>query len=299
MEISNAENLKSLVFSFDPHPRRFLRPQSGEPKLLLTASEKIELLKLMGVDGVLLQAFDQTFAGLEAEDFVSHVLIENLKVKKIIVGPEFCFGRAAKGNLTFLRSYSEFEVLDADLELHVGKKISSSSIRELVQSSQIEKANELLDYPYFMTGMVVRGDGRAAGMGYPTANIKTERDCLPRSGVFGGVAQDLETRFFFPVVINMGVRPTFSAGFAVEAHFLNFSDSLVGRELRTFHLFKIRDEMKFSGSTELQEQIYMDIESYMNKIRGLQLFSSLEWTTKWSLSSPPAALQSFQAFKFS
>jgi|GEM_PF-213320 len=287
----------SIVFTFDLHPRKFFRSERNEPKLLMTYHEKIELLRAMGFDVIINQKFDSEFAHLPAEFFAKEILEIELRAKTIVVGREFTFGHQAKGNVSLLNQQS-YKTIECKDQLVDKQSISSTLIRGLIAKGKLSEANLYLGYPYFLTGEVKEGDHRGESIGFPTANLKCEKECLPAYGVYASLYEDLPTQKMFLSVTNIGNRPSFSAGFSIESHLIDFNDDLSGRAARVFLFHEIRQERKFSSAHALAEQIKKDISAVRKFFQSLQIIQGEGSTTQWSLKQPNAALQSYKAFKF-
>ncbi len=254
------KNLRTMVFTFSPHPLKVLRPEVA-PRLLLTHEEKTELLSVFEFDFLLFQEFDLEFSRISPEDFVNQVIKKSLGITDIFVGENFRFGRGAKGSADDFRKVGGLTLHLGGVEESGGEKISSSRIREFILNGEIERANQMLGYPYFISGRVVSGDGRGRELGFPTANIQSEKDCFPKNGVYISYVEDLATKKIFAGVTNIGSRPTFNGeGIRIETHLIHFKDELIGRSLRLYLMKYVRDEMKFDSVDDLKSQLVRDIQ---------------------------------------
>lgn len=289
---------RSLVFSFDPHPRDFFHGRKSGVQLLLTTDEKIELLQKTGFDFVLLQRFDQEFSQITSQDFIEKVLVQSCGAKSVFVGRDFSFGHRAQGSVEDLKKSGQFDVFVAP-DIRLGDEtISSTRIRALVGKGKLEEANMLLGYPYFLTGEVQGGHGRGNTIGFPTANLIQEKDQKPANGVYVTLFQDLETQHYYASVTNIGERPTFKAGFSVESHLLAFKDQLRGRRVRLFFLKRLRAETKFQSVEALVKQIQRDIEVAQHYFEEMKILQTLKNTMQLSLSQVDPSLKSFKAINF-
>ncbi|HUG09265.1 MAG TPA: bifunctional riboflavin kinase/FAD synthetase [Acidimicrobiia bacterium] len=249
------------VLTFDPHPVEVLRPGTA-PRLITTIEERISLLEATGVEwaGVLDLAEIREQA---PEEFVEDVLSGKLGVAHLVVGIDFRFGRDRSGDVPLLQRLAPglgFVVETIDLVSEDGTPVSSSRIRGLVEEGRVVDAASLLGRWYAMTNTVVDGDKRGGQIGYPTANIRPPgRKVVPRAGVYATfVALGDGTRL--DAAVNVGVRPTFGGGeLLVEAHILDFSDDIYGREMTVEFVEYLRPELEFAGVEELVDQMGDDV----------------------------------------
>jgi riboflavin kinase/FMN adenylyltransferase len=260
---SHAEGAQAVVLTFHPHPKKIL----GKRKdfLYLTSpEERAAILGDFGVDIVITFPFDMQVAGTSARDFVEEIH-SHLGFNRLWVGPDFALGRKREGDLPTLRSLgNEFGfVVDTIAPVIVDEtQVSSSQIRVLLGSGDVEQVSFLLNRPYLVSGTVVPGDGRGRTIGIPTANLRIwEEKQLPGSGVY--VCQALVNHQYHGAVANIGVRPTFdhrTLAVQVEAHLLDINEDLYGQEIGLEFLHRLRDERRFSGPQALVAQIQQDIE---------------------------------------
>jgi len=263
--ISRASAAPSMVVSFDPHPLFVLDPERA-PKRLTTDPQRLRLLESWGLDALLLLRFDPHLAALSAESFVRDLLVGRLAVREIFVGSRFGFGRGRAGNLDLLQR------LGAELgfrasgvpELEIdGAPVSASRIRALLEEGRAEAAADLIGRPYAVLGEVVRGAHRGTELGFPTLNLDSENEILPRNGVYVvdiRLAGEAGAR---PGVANVGVRPTIGEDerALVEAHLFDFDRSCYGEEVEVRFLRRIRAERRFPSLTALRRQIGVDVEA--------------------------------------
>lgn len=260
---AHAKNLQSVVYTFRPHPRTILHPDRPID-LLLTYDEKIEVIQSLGFDVLIEEPFSRDFSTLDSKRFFSEILIGVLKAQAIIVGYDFGFGKDRQGSLDILRglcrdSGVELEVVPA-LTLSEGAAISSSRIRQLLLSGDIEEANRLLGREFLYSGVVVHGDARGRMIGFPTANVRFEPKLILPYGVY---AVKLEVGGeCWEGVANLGVRPTVSSlgGVSLEVHILDRQVDLYEAKVKVKMISRMRAEKKFSGLQELKEQIQLDTE---------------------------------------
>lgn len=260
---------KSLVITFDPHPKMILHPEIRPFFLITTLEEKLKLLEDCGIDAALIIPFSPEYAKTTAGEFVYETLGRKLAIKKIIIGHDYTFGRDKKGNDAYLISAGqelgfEVEVIDA---FKAGEDIVSSTlIRHLIAQGEVAGAAKLLGRYYNVAGRVVTGFGRGIKLGFPTANIEPDKELLPPSGIYAAFA-GVEGKKYM-AALNIGTKPTFADyTFSFEVHLLDFSDDLRGKRLNTEFVEKLRDIVKFDNPEMLKRQIEADVE----KARGILL----------------------------
>jgi len=253
---------KSLIITFDPHPKMVLHPDIRPFYLITTLEEKLKLLEDCGIEGTLIIPFSLDYSRITAKEFVHDFLGQKLAIKKIIVGHDYTFGRGKKGNSDYLISCGRkigfaVEVVDA---FKVGEDIVSSTlIRNLIIKGDFKKVTSLLGRFYNVAGIVVPGKGRGAGLGFPTANIEPEKELLPPSGIYAAFV-DVEGKRYL-AALNIGEKPTFADyTFTFEVHLLDFSGDLRGKRLNTEFVEKLRDIIKFDSPEKLKKQIAADVE---------------------------------------
>ena len=248
--VSVAENrhLRSVVVTFEPHPRRVLKgPVAGPLGLLTSLDEKIDILSKEGIDLLFVIRFTQDFASRSSDDFIRNVLVGLLGARSIIVGYDHAFGRdrtGSRNNLEKLGCELDFDVEVIDEVLTGNEHFSSTRIRTLLEQGNIEEANAFLGSPYLITGTVIHGDRRGREIGFPTVNLtlSDENKLLPRAGVY--LAQTVLDGVIFLAIMNIGIRPTVSAEgiTTVESHILGYSGILYGRHIMFSLLRFIREE---------------------------------------------------------
>jgi riboflavin kinase/FMN adenylyltransferase len=253
---------KSLVITFDPHPKMILHPAIRPFYLITTLEEKLKLLEDCGIDGVLVIPFSLDYSRITAEEFVRGFLGQKLAIKKIIVGHDYTFGRGKEGNSDYLISCGNemgFTVDVVDAVKAGDDIISSTLIRNLILKGDVKKVTELLGRWYNVAGIVVTGFGRGAGLGFPTANIEPEKELLPPAGIYA-VFVDVDGKRYM-AALNIGEKPTFADyTFTFEVHLLDFSGDLRGKRLNTEFVEKLREIIKFDSPEMLKKQIAADVE---------------------------------------
>lgn len=252
----------SIVFTFDPHPVRLLRPEKVPPPLTWT-DRKAELLSELGVDALVVYPTDEHLLSLEPAAFFHEIVVERLGARAIVEGPNFFFGKDRAGNIDVLRALCD----EASITLQVVEPlvagdayVSSSRIRDLILAGDVRDAAGLLTRPYRIRGMVTHGSARGAKIGFPTANIDAIDTILPKIGVYAGRA--ITSEGTWPTAVNIGPNPTFGDdALKVEAHLIGYSESLYGQPLEVDFLARVRDTRGFASVEELQEQLKQDIEA--------------------------------------
>ena len=254
--------ISSVVLTFEPHPLKVLAPDRA-PKMLLTHKEKMQLLRDLGVDVVVVQHFDLAFAKLSAEDFVRGLLVERLRPKKVWVGRDLRFGQGRSGSVDDLGRWGAdmgFQVSVVEPILVDGVRVSSSHIRQLIGNGSVDQVRPLLGRYHFISGRVTTGHRRGRDLGFPTANIATHTEMLPLDGIYATLFHLGERNLVS--VSSVGLNPTFGEGpRSVESFILNFTDDIYGEAVRLSFVMRIREEKKFASVEDLITQIRSDVKS--------------------------------------
>jgi riboflavin kinase/FMN adenylyltransferase len=258
LKYSRKKKLPCFAMTFNPHPQEIVSPGRGLC-LLTTLPEKIQLMKQLGVDGVIIKEFSQAISKLSPERFIYDFLVKHLKVKKVFVGFDFAFGHKRAGSITILKKLGGkygFAVNAIKPVTTHGHIVKSSTIRDMLTRGDFGKAIKLLGHPYEITGLVVKGSGRGKKLGFPTANLQLACDKLiPKHGVYFGKIGIRKC------VVNIGSRPTFAEEkFAVEVHIPGFHGNLRGKVIQADLYKRSRDEMHFSDVEKLKKQIAEDLK---------------------------------------
>jgi riboflavin kinase/FMN adenylyltransferase len=258
---ARVRNCKAIVITFEPHPKMVLHPDIRPFYLLTTLEEKLNLLEDLGIEAVILFPFSRDFAKITAESFVKDMLWGKLKVRKIFIGHNYTFGNDKKGNDAYLKDFGgklgfEVEVISA-VKMN-GLDISSTRTRKAILDGDMKGASEMLGRPYNLGGVVVSGHGRGAGLGFPTANIKAEKELVPPRGVYAVKAEHGGRQY--EGVLNIGYNPTFEDNQrTIELHILDFSKDIYDQTINVLFIDRLRDEVKFSGPEALIAQIRQDV----------------------------------------
>ncbi len=255
----------STVVTFHPHPLQVLAPNNA-PRLIQTLRQRLATVQSLGVELVIVIPFTQELAQTSARDFAVRIVWEKLRLKEIYVGPNFAFGHRREGSFDLLKEIGEeygFLVGKIPQVQFRGARVSSTGVRQSLLSGQVARARRLLGRPYALEGEIIHGTAMGAGIGFPTANLKTPNELIPRKGVYITLL-NLDGRRC-RAVTNVGVRPTVTAGsstppLTIETHVLDFDQDLYGREVTLEFLLRLREERRFSGKDALIAQIQKDIQ---------------------------------------
>lgn len=256
------EDARLVVVTFIPHPLQILKVQTGF--LINTYIERRELLRDLGVDFLVEIDFTRDFSTLTPGEFLEKHILVIPQIKKIFLGHDFQFGTNKTGDFEFAKTFCSSKGIQiiSEKEFKVGLfQVSSSAIRQKLLSGSIEEASQLLGRKYFISGRVIKGQGRGKKIGFPTANIILEGErIIPAKGVY--VTQVKVNELLFNSVTNIGLNPTFvvDGKLQIETHLLDFHQDIYGEELRVFFVKRIREEKKFMNVNDLISQIRQDVE---------------------------------------
>ncbi len=281
-QLTNREYIYSTVVTFDPHPHEFF---TGQPRTLLTPlDEKVQQLRSLGVEQLVLLPFDKELSALTPEEFVEKILVQQLRCQRISIGQDFCFGEKRSGtakDLQLIAAKYNIPVTIVPLQTYTGNsptesscvntpppqdaRISTSLIRQTLEHGDIENANLLLGRPYTLLGEVVQGQQLGRTIGFPTANLQLPKEkFLPRQGVYAVRVLTLsETSDVTPSeslgVMNIGNRPTVNGTYSsAEVHLFDWSGDLYGKKLVVQLVKFLRPEQKFPSLEALKTQIQLD-----------------------------------------
>lgn len=250
-----------VVITFRPHPQFVLRPGSSA-HLINTYDEKLELISDLGIDVVIEEPFSREFSNTSPRDFLGKVK-SKLGLNVLYLGYDFKFGKERSGSVEISKELGK----ELGIEIHVlsakevGEAVSSSRIRNCLKEGKMEEVAQLLGRPFFLRGLVWRGDGRGRTIGVPTANLRTENRVYPKVGVYA--SKTLWRGQWYNSISNIGFNPTFlgtgdDLPLKVETHLFEFSHDMYGDEIQVNFLHFIREEKKFSSVNSLMAQIQMD-----------------------------------------
>ncbi len=275
-EYAEKVQLPLVVVSFDPHPGKVLYPEKA-PKLIKTRKQKRDLLRKMGVDYFYVINFTPSFARKSPEEFVDEVLIDSLGAKRIFVGFNFAFGKDRKGDLTFLKEQGKqkgFDVVAVPPVIVEGEVVSSSLIRKLLANGEVKKANRFLGRYYYLEGIVIHGEQIGRKIGFPTANIITENELVPRLGVYATFTKLNGNNL--PSITNIGYKPTFgSEKIIVETFIFDFDREIYGELIEVKFVDFIRPEKKFESVEELVKEIKANCEKCKNILNNNSFLEKL------------------------
>jgi len=266
-------NATSVLLTFFPHPRMVLQ-KDADIKLINSIDERIQLLKKLGLEALIIQPFTEAFSELSAADFVETILIHKLHISKLFIGYDHHFGKNREGNFVALEKYgilNHFKVEEISQQDINDIAVSSTKIRKAIEKGEIEKANTYLGYPFMLTGEVVKGKNLGEKIGFPTANlnVKETYKLVPQTGAY--VVKSIPQIENTPVygMMNIGFRPTVSGkNQTIEIHFFDFNQNLYGKIIQVEVLCFLRNEQKFESVEALQQQLIKDQEKSLEVIHG-------------------------------
>ncbi len=252
---------KSCAITFDPHPQKFLKNKTVH--LLMPFDERLALLEKSGIEMAVRLEFCESLSLMPPERFIKEIMVEKAAMTAIVVGPRFGFGNKRRGNVDLLRELGDkfgFETVVLEPAMVGGERVSSSRIRELILTGHTDEASELLGYCYYIKGVVEEGEKRGREIGFPTVNLKTRWEILPKPGVYATVTE-IEGHGRERSITNIGNRPTFGGGKTVaESHLLDAEGNFYGKKVTVEFVKRVRNEKKFGSADELSRQITKDIE---------------------------------------
>ncbi len=250
----------AVVFTFDPHPVRLLRPAEA-PAPLTWSEHKAELLGELGVHAMIAYPTDEGMLSLSPKAFFDRVVCDQLRTRAMVEGPNFRFGHDREGDVQLLGQFCQ----EAGVQLEIvpplmidGQYISSSRVRQSIRQGDVDAARDMLTRPYRIRGLVTHGARRGGGLGFPTANVEAVDTLLPGLGVYAGRAWAADRRW--PAAINIGPNPTFGEqSIKFEVHLIGYQGSLYGEPLEVDFLSRLRDIRPFPSVEELKKQLDQDV----------------------------------------
>lgn len=263
-ELKNKFGGRTVIVTFDPHPRLVLRNRVNEIKLLSTTHERLEVFEQLGVDVVYVLKFTTEFSEHSAEEFLKEYLVEGIGLEHLVLGFDHSFGKNREGNyesLVKLTGKYNFDLYKVE-ELKGESRINSTTIRNLLAEGNLPKAKEILGADYTFEGKIVTGDRRGSTIGFPTANVhlSDEHKLLPKNGVYF-VKAVLEQGESYGMM-NVGYRPTVSSGkdIYIEVNIFDFDKDIYGQKIKIVLKKYIREEKKFNSLDDLVKQLNKDKE---------------------------------------
>ena len=274
-EKANEISGETVVITFWPHPRYVLGKDSIKLRYLNTLEEKSILLEDENIDHLVVLPFTKEFAQLSSCEFIKDYLIDAMNIQHLLVGFNHKFGKDQQEDLNALQACSDskkFMVSKSEAFEMDDEKISSTFIRELLLEGELDKANQYLNYNYFLLGTVVEGNKLGREIGFPTANIKLQdkNKLLPKVGVYA-VHLSYEGKIF-PGMLNIGYRPTVDSGNhlkSIEVHLFDFEEDIYGKRIALSFRKRMRDEQKFNSLDELKLQLVKDREDASKILKEL------------------------------
>jgi riboflavin kinase/FMN adenylyltransferase len=262
VERARALSAVSTALTFDPSPRKVLRPETA-PLRLSTNAQRMEWFNALGLEAVVVLPFTLDLARLSPEEFVEQILLRDLHIKAVLVGENFKFGHKQAGDVKLLSELGAkhgFAVVIVPPVVYRGEIVSSTIIRREVAEGDVSHAARLLGRPFALTGEVVSGTGTGRRFTFPTLNLAAEQELLPARGVYvTRTCLDGETRSHRSVT-NIGVRPTFNgSSLSIETHLLDTQLTAAAKRIEVRFWKRLREEKKFTGPEELRAQIGADI----------------------------------------
>lgn len=269
LNIAEEKGLQSVILTFFPHPRMVLQ-SAVEIKLLNTIEERQEILSSLGLDHLIIKKFTKDFSKLPADQYVKDILVDKLNAKYIIIGYDHRFGKNRRADINDLIEFGklyDFKVEEISVKDVEEVAVSSTKIRNALNSGDIKTANSFLGYDYFLTGTVVKGKQIGKQIGFPTANIdiKETYKLIPKNGSYV-VKSYIDNNPFFGMM-NIGTNPTVNGTKqSIEVHFFNLNQDLYNKKLKIELLERLRDEQKFDSLEYLQSQLKIDKENALKFI---------------------------------
>lgn len=273
---SSELGLSSAVLTFWPHPRLILNKDPHKLRFLTTLNEKSHILSKLGFDFFIIHEFTSNTAAMTADDFIKYI-VESYNIKHIIIGKDHRFGKNALGNLNTLENLSGklgFTLEEVNIIEQNNTNVSSTKIREALKNGDLDKANQMLGYPYLLTGTIEKGSQIGRQIGFPTANIRPidPLKLIPSYGVYsvllrvnGKVEKGM---------MNIGIKPTIdnTQNQTIEVHVFDFDSDIYHQKIEVAFIARIRDEKKFNGIEELKTQLEKD------KIKTIELLEKYNLT---------------------
>jgi riboflavin kinase/FMN adenylyltransferase len=262
----------SVVITFDPHPLKMI-PAGKSVTLINTLEEKITLIEASGIDYLIIIPFDAAFAAISAADFVERILVQSIGLKHLIIGYDYAFGRNREGDVSLLKRLGErFSFVVEELQPIAGGSViySSSLIRKMITDGAVAEVIGFLGRNFSLAGRVVHGHNRGKSLGFPTANIETDKELIPADGVYA-VKVKVADRLY-DAACNIGVNPTFTPGSrSIEVFLFDFAGELYGQDIRVYFFERLRGEERFASPPQLAAAIARDVARCREILAATQL----------------------------
>lgn len=280
LQSARREKGTSVVCTFEPHPLKLLAADRA-PRLINTPQERERLIAASCVDVLMILPFTRELAALDPEQFVDQILLERIGLKHLVVGYDYAFGKGRSGSIEFLRDQGRSKGFKVDVFGPVqknGQVISSTRVRQHVLSGDVEGVVSLLGRHFNFEGQVVHGDGRGHHLGFATANIFTEKELIPASGVYACIAM-VDGREYKSVV-SIGCKTTFGEHpLTIEAHLFDFDQDVYDQTMRLYFVKKLRDQKTFSDKEALIDAIKQDVEQAHHCLERSRIIEYREYLT--------------------
>ena len=274
VQISKENNIPSIVLTFSNPPASYFQPEKLSYQLS-TLEEKMALLKKLGIDIVIALSFDSYIASLSAQQFADDILVGKLNAKHIVFGYDNHFGRNREGSKEYMDlHYPLISTYRIEETMVNNEIVSSSLVKNYIQNGKIERVNQLLNYLYYLNGIVIKGDQLGRTIGFPTANIDVElTKIVPQKGVYFTRCY-IDDQVYYGMT-NIGIRPTVTQSneLRIETHLLNFDKDIYGQQLRVEFVSRMRDETKFDSFPQLVRQLELDKVDALNRLTKIHITS--------------------------
>ena len=265
VDLARTRNSRSVVVTFEPHPREIVENGDSKIQLLTTLQERQDLCEQLGVEWFVVIQFDKIFSNQSFRDFYITYLINGIGVSAVVEGYNHHWGKNREGTIESLLELGRefnFDVISIEPFTHAGQPVNSSRIRNELNCGMVENATELLGRPYRLRGKVITGEGRGRLLGYPTANMELDspKKLIPDNGIYFVKVNVREDEYFG--MTSIGVRPTFqtTGKRTIEVYILDFDKDVYGYDLQISFLRRMRNEFKFDSAEQLIQQMNKDKE---------------------------------------
>ena len=272
-ELKEKLHLKTVVLTFEPHPRKVLFPEQEDLKLITLINEKLELFEKYGVDVTIVYPFDKIFAQLDVNHYLEEILLHQLNAKYIVIGYDHKFGKNREGNIsTLIKQATKYqftieEISEQDID-HIA--VSSTNIRRAIEAGEINKANSFLGHSFFISGKVIKGKQLGRTLGFPTANLKIENNdkLVPKIGVY--FVEIIINKNHYFGMLNIGTNPTTDGDnkVKIEVNIFDFEKDIYNQTITLNFIKWLRDEKKFNNLNELIEQLVIDKKNCLDLIKA-------------------------------
>lgn len=275
--LAREKGWKPSVLTFDPHPAKIVAPERAL-RLMTTPEQRCALMREVGIEQALILPFNASVARMTPEQFVEEVLVDKLGTRAVLVGEDFRFGYRHAGNTGLLQGMGGRLGFTTEIVPAVsvrGARVSSSAVRQLVESGNVARACRLLTRPFSLAGEVVRGRGVGSSQTVPTLNLATPSEVLPANGVYVTRTRDLDDGRIWSSVTNVGHRPTFGGDsrLSIETFLLSAIDGPAPQRIAVEFLWRLREERKFENPQALKSQILKDAsraQAYFRRLDALR-----------------------------